>query len=38
MRAFACGVMGAVPMGGSITAIVLNTPGSAPDPATCLDG
>lgn len=32
------GVMGAVPMGGSITAILLNTPGSAPNAATCLDG
>src|SRR5579864_2863743 len=32
------GVMGAVPMGGSITAILLNSPGSAPNAATCLDG
>src|SRR5262249_18500133 len=32
------GVMGAVPMGGSITAILLNTPGTAPNAATCLDG
>jgi putative tricarboxylic transport membrane protein len=32
------GVMGAVPMGGSISAILLNTPGSAPNAATCLDG
>jgi putative tricarboxylic transport membrane protein len=32
------GVMGAVPMGGSITAILLNTPGAAPNAATCLDG
>jgi putative tricarboxylic transport membrane protein len=32
------GVMGAIPMGGSITAILLNAPGSAPNAATCLDG
>src|ERR1700751_4451595 len=32
------GVMGGVPMGGSITAILLNTPGTAPNEATCLDG
>lgn len=32
------GVMGAVPMGGSITAILLNAPGTAPNAATCLDG
>lgn len=36
--ALAGGVMGAVPMGGSITAILLNTPGSAPNAATCIDG
>ena len=36
--ALAGGVMGAVPMGGSISAILLNTPGSAPNAATCLDG
>src|SRR5277367_1480651 len=36
--ALAGGVMGAVPMGGSITAILLNTPGTAPNAATCLDG
>ena len=36
--ALAGGVMGAVPMGGSITAILLNAPGSAPNAATCLDG
>ena len=36
--ALAGGVMGAVPMGGSITAILLNTPGSAPNAATCMDG
>jgi putative tricarboxylic transport membrane protein len=27
-----------VPMGGSLTAILLNSPGSAPNAATCLDG
>jgi putative tricarboxylic transport membrane protein len=32
------GVMGGVPMGGSITAILLNTPGSAPNAATSIDG
>ncbi len=32
------GVMGAIPMGGSITAILLNAPGTAPSAATCLDG
>src|ERR1700733_3545114 len=36
--ALAGGVMGAVPMGGSITAILLNAPGSAANAATCLDG
>src|SRR6202045_847202 len=36
--ALAGGVMGAVPMGGSLSAILLNTPGSAPNAATCLDG
>jgi putative tricarboxylic transport membrane protein len=36
--ALAGGVMGAVPMGGSISAILLNAPGSAPNAATCLDG
>ena len=36
--ALAGGVMGAIPMGGSISAILLNTPGSAPNAATCLDG
>src|SRR6202044_1606556 len=36
--ALAGGVMGAVPMGGSITAILLNAPGSALSAATCLDG
>ena len=32
------GVMGAVPFGGSITAILINTPGTAPNAATCFDG
>jgi putative tricarboxylic transport membrane protein len=32
------GIMGGVPMGGSISAILLNAPGSAPSAATCLDG
>lgn len=32
------GVMGAVSFGGSITAILLNTPGTAPNAATCFDG
>lgn len=32
------GVMGAVTIGGSITAILLNTPGTAPNAATCFDG
>src|SRR5579875_1386517 len=32
------GVMGAVPMGGSIAAILLNAPGTAPNAATCIDG
>ena len=36
--ALAGGVMGAVPMGGSISAILLNAPGTAPNAATCLDG
>src|ERR1700733_2080080 len=36
--ALAGAVMGAVPMGGSISAIWLNAPGSAPSAATCLDG
>lgn len=36
--ALAGGCMGAVPMGGSISAILINTPGSAPNAATCLDG
>jgi putative tricarboxylic transport membrane protein len=32
------GIMGAVSAGGSITAILLNTPGTAPNAATCFDG
>jgi len=32
------GIMGAVPFGGSISAILLNTPGTAPNAATCFDG
>jgi putative tricarboxylic transport membrane protein len=32
------GAMGAVPFGGSISAILLNTPGTAQNAATCLDG
>jgi len=35
---FYAAVMGAVPFGGSISAILLNTPGTAPNAATCLDG
>lgn len=35
---FLAAVMGAVPFGGSISAILLNTPGSAVNAATCLDG
>jgi putative tricarboxylic transport membrane protein len=36
--ALAGGVMGAVPMGGAVTAILLNTPGHAANVVTCLDG
>lgn len=36
--AFSAGVMGSVPMGSSISAILINAPGSAPNAATCLDG
>ena len=36
--ALSAGVMGGVPMGSSISAILLNAPGSAPNAATCLDG
>ena len=32
------GVMGSVAFGGSISAILLNTPGIAPNAATCFDG
>jgi putative tricarboxylic transport membrane protein len=40
MHAFAMagGIMGAIAMGGSISAILLNAPGTAPSAATCLDG
>jgi putative tricarboxylic transport membrane protein len=36
--ALAGGIMGSVSFGGSITAILLNTPGQAPSAATCFDG
>ena len=36
--ALAGGIMGAVSFGGSITAILINTPGTAPNAATCFDG
>lgn len=36
--AMAGGIMGAIEMGGSISAILLNAPGTAPSAATCLDG
>jgi len=32
------GVMGAVTLGGSVSAILINTPGTAPNAATCFDG
>ena len=32
------GIMGAVSIGGSVSAILLNTPGTAPNAATCIDG
>jgi putative tricarboxylic transport membrane protein len=35
---FLAAIMGAVPFGGSISAILLNTPGTAVNAATCLDG
>lgn len=35
---FLAGILGSNPCGGSITAILLNTPGSAVNAATCLDG
>ncbi len=36
--ALAGGIMGSVGAGGAITAILINTPGTAPNAATCLDG
>ena len=36
--AMAGGIMGAIAMGGSISAILLNAPGTAPSAATCIDG
>jgi putative tricarboxylic transport membrane protein len=36
--ALAGGVMGGTPMGGAITAILLNTPGQTANAVTCLDG
>ncbi len=36
--AMAGGIMGAIAMGGSISAILLNAPGTGPSAATCLDG
>jgi len=36
--ALAGGIMGAVAFGGSVSAILLNTPGIAPNAATCFDG
>jgi putative tricarboxylic transport membrane protein len=36
--ALAGGVMGSVPMGGAVTAILLNTPGQTANAVTCLDG
>ena len=35
---FLAAIMGAVPFGGSISAILLNTPGTPVNAATCLDG
>ncbi|MFZ5646953.1 MAG: tripartite tricarboxylate transporter permease, partial [Bacillota bacterium] len=32
------GAMGAVPFGGSVTAILINTPGTGQNAATCFDG
>ena len=32
------GIMGAVSIGGSVSAILLKTPGTAPNAATCIDG
>ena len=36
--ALAGGIMGSVSFGGSITSILINTPGNAPNAATCFDG
>lgn len=36
--ALAAGIMGATPMGGAVTAILLNTPGQTANAVTCLDG
>jgi len=36
--AMAGGIMGAIAMGGSISAILLNAPGTGPSAATCIDG
>jgi putative tricarboxylic transport membrane protein len=36
--ALAGGVVGGVPMGGAVTAILLNTPGQTANAVTCLDG
>jgi putative tricarboxylic transport membrane protein len=36
--ALAGGIMGSVPMGGAVTAILLNTPGQPANVVTCLDG
>ena len=36
--ALAGGVMGGAPMGGAVTAILLNTPGQTANAVTCLDG
>ncbi|MEY4879119.1 MAG: hypothetical protein RJB62_588 [Pseudomonadota bacterium] len=36
--ALAGGVMGGTPMGGAVTAILLNTPGQTANAVTCLDG
>jgi len=35
---FLAAIMGSIAFGGSISAILLNTPGTAPNAATCLDG
>jgi putative tricarboxylic transport membrane protein len=36
--ALAGGIMGSAPMGGAVTAILLNTPGQTANAVTCLDG